>query len=311
MTRRSSLPFSFATTRYLAFATIYFVWGSSVLASKIMVQHLPVLLSAGVRFLVGGTLLTVLARLRREAFPAGPVEWRHCAVMALFTIMLSTAINAFALRVLPSNQSALLNSSSALWIALLGTLGPRGHRLSGVTKVGLTLGFLGVGCVLVPRGGFVGEHFGWQLAVVVGCLSWACGTLYYRTIGPRTAPLMFTAMQMLIGGIVLLVIGLGAGDAARWSWSLEGMLAFGYLTLFSSSLAYLAYIWLMRNTTPAKLGTYAYVNPAIATVLGWAVLGETLGFVQVVGTLVILAGVTLITLFDTARLPSPTAKRSG
>ena len=78
-----------------------------------------------------------------------------------------------------------------------------------------------------------------------------------------------------------------------------------------SALGYCAYIWLMRNTTPARLGTYGYVNPAIATVLGWAVLGETLSGVQVLGTLVILAGVTLITVFDTARTSAPTAKRAG
>ena len=295
----------------LAFGTIYLVWGSSFLASKIMVQHLPVLLSAGVRFLIGGALLTALARFRREAFPASPIEWRHCMVMAVLTVILSTGINTFALRVLPSNQSALLNSSSALWIALLGTLGPRGHRLSAVTKVGLSLGFVGVGCVLWPKGGFVGEHFGWQIAVVLGCLSWATGTLYYRSMGPRTTPLMFTAMQMLTGGSVLFAAGLATGDAANWSWAADGILAFLYLTFVSSSIAYCAYIWLMRNTTPAKLGTYAYVNPAIATVLGWAVLGETLSLVQVFGTLVILSGVTLITLFDTAREPAPTAKRSG
>lgn len=311
MATRSSLPFSPSTTRYLAFGTIYLVWGSSFLASKIMVQHLPVLLSAGVRFLIGGAVLTALARLRRESFPANPLEWRHCMVMAALTVILSTGINTFALRVLPSNQSALLNSSSALWIALLGTLGPRGHRLSAVTKIGLTLGFVGVGCVLWPKGGFVGEHFGWQLAVVLGCLSWATGTLYYRTMAPRTSPLMFTAMQMLTGGVLLFASGIATGDSAHWSWAPDGIVALLYLTFVSSSLAYCAYIWLMRNTTPAKLGTYAYVNPAIATVLGWAVLGETLSLVQVFGTLVILSGVTLITLFDTAREPAPTAKRSG
>ena len=311
MTRRSSLPFSEPTTRYLAFGTIYLVWGSSFLASKIMVQHLPVLFTAGVRFLVGGALLAAAARWRREPFPRGLVEWRHCAVMALLTVILSNGINSYALRVLPSNQSALLNSSSALWIAILGTLGARGHSLSGITKIGLTLGFIGVGCVLVPRGGFIGEHFGWQVAVVAGCLAWALGTLYYRLASPRTAPLMFTAMQMMSGGLVLFLAGLATGDAARWSWAADGIIAFLYLTFVSSAFAYVAYIWLMRNTTPAKLGTYAYVNPAIATVLGWAVLGETLGRVQVAGTLVILAGVLLITVFDTARAPAPTAKRSG
>lgn len=299
------------TMRKLAFATIYLVWGSSFLFSKIMVQYLPVLLSAGVRFLTGGLLLAILARWRGERFPGSAREWRHCAVMSLLTVLLSTGINTFAIRVIPSNQSALLNSSSALWIALLGTLGPTGHRLSPLTRLGLGLGFVGVGCVLWPRGGFVTEHLGWQLAVIVGCLCWATGTLYYRTVSPRTAPLMFTAMQMLLGGAVLGAAGVLGGDLGRWQWAPAGLFSLGYLAFMSSALAYCAYIWLMRNTTPAKLGTYAYVNPAIATALGWAVLGETLNPVQVLGTLVIVAGVLLITVFDTTRSPTPTAKRSG
>ncbi len=311
MYERSAPSARDARTQLLCFATIYLVWGSSFLISKIMVAHLPVLLSAGVRFVGGGLLLMALALWRGDSFPRGLIEWRHCVVMSVLTIMISTGINTFALRVLPSNQSALLNSSSALWIALLGTLGPRGHKLSLTTKLGLTLGFLGVGCVLWPRGGFVLEHFGWQLAVIAGCLSWATGTLYYRTFSPRTSPLMFTAMQMLTGGSILLGFSLLAGDSARWSWAPAGILSLLYLTLISSCLAYGAYIWLMRNTTPAKLGTYAYVNPLIATVLGWAVLGETLGWVQVFGTGIILAGVVLITLFDKAKGSAPSAKRSG
>lgn len=302
---------SHQTTRRLAFATVYLVWGSSFLASKVMVQHLPVILSAGVRFLIAGALLGLLARWRGEAPPATPREWRHCAVMALFTVILSTCVNAYALRVLPSNQSALLNASTALWIPLLGTLGPRGQRLSGATRIGLVLGFVGVGCVLWPRGGFVMAHFGWQVAVVAACLSWALGALYYRSVAPRTAPLMFTSMQMLCGGSVLLATGIGLREAALWTWAPSGILSFAYLTLASSALAYCAYIWLLRNTTPAKLGTYAYVNPAIATGLGWAVLGETLGPVQIAGTLVILGSVTLITVFDSAGAPPPDASRPG
>ena len=311
MVKRTPLPVSRQTLLYASFAVIYLVWGSSFLASKIMVQHLPVLLATSVRFLIGGTLLCAIARLRGESFPLSGREWRHCAVMATLTILMSTGVNTYALRVIPSNQSALLNSSSALWIALLGTLGPGGHRLSPATRVGLALGFLGVGCVLWPRGGFVTAHLGWQLGIIFGCLCWASGTLYYRSMSPRTPPLMFTAMQMAIGGLVLLVAGLLAGDTGRWSWAPAGLASLAYVALMSSALGYCAYIWLMRNTTPARLGTYGYVNPAIATVLGWAVLGETLSGVQVLGTLVILAGVTLITVFDTARTSAPTAKRAG
>jgi drug/metabolite transporter (DMT)-like permease len=294
-----------------AFATVYLVWGSSYVATKVMVLELPPLFAAGIRFLLGGILLGVFAASRGASLPQGPREWRHCAVMGALTILVANGIANLALQHLASNQAALLNASSALWIALLGTLGPRGHPLGRGTQVGLVLGFLGVGLVMWPRGSFAAANVGWQLAIVFGCLCWAVATAYFRAVRPNTATLMFTAVQMVCGGAMLSLVGIAAGQAQRFTLSGTGLLAFLYLTIFSSGIAYAAFAYLLTHTTPAKLGTYAYVNPVVAALVGWAAFGERLVGVQLAGTAVILAGVLLVTLTEPPLGGAPPAKRSG
>lgn len=284
-----------------SFAVVYFVWGSSYVANKVMALNLPPLLGAAARFTLAGVLMAAIAAARGARLPTAAIEWRHCAVMGFLTVLLSNGINVVALQYVPSNQAALLNASAALFIAMLGTFGARGHALGGRTWIGLALGFLGVALVLWPRGGFSAAHLGWQLAILFGCLGWALTTLYFRTVKPTTPMLMFTAMQMFVGGLMALVVSVAKGDLAAWTWNVPGAAALVYLTLFSSCLAYAAFGYLMVHTTPARLGTYAYVNPIVAAVLGWLLLGETLSGLQLVGSAVILLGVVLVTTQVTAK----------
>jgi drug/metabolite transporter (DMT)-like permease len=300
-----------AAALYASFATVYLVWGSSYLATKVMVQVLPPLFTAGVRFLLGGLLLGSFAMARGAALPASAREWRHCAVMGALTILVANGIANLAIQHLASSQAAVLNASSALWIALLGTLGPRGHPLARPTRLGLVLGFCGVALVMWPRGRMVGANVFWQLSIVFGCLCWAIATAYFRAVRPKTATLMFTALQMVIGGGMLALLGTSLGQAQRLTLHGPGLAAFLYLTLFSSGIAYAAFAYLLTHTTPAKLGTYAYVNPAVATLLGWIVFGESFSRLQFLGMAVILAGVLLVTLGEAAFGGAPPAKRSG
>jgi drug/metabolite transporter (DMT)-like permease len=280
----------------LCFAVIYLVWGSSYVAMRVGVQHLAPLLFAGVRFVLAGALLAAFAWTRGARLAVSPREWKHIAVMGVLTVLVNTGINNWAIQWVPSNQSALLNATSAFWIAGLGTLGPRGHSLSTRSRVGLVIGFLGTALILWPRGGLTLESLGPQLAILAACVAWALGTLYYRSVRVETDPLMFTALQMLVGGLLLLASGAATGSLGSWEWTWPGVGTLLYLTLFSSCLAYTAYAWLMVNTTPDRLATYSYVNPAVAAVLGWLVLGERLSGVQLIGMVVILAGVMLLTL---------------
>jgi drug/metabolite transporter (DMT)-like permease len=278
------------------FAVLYLVWGSSYVAMKIGIEHLSPSMFAGVRFTLAGILLAAFAALRGGRLPPGASQWRHVLTMGALTIFVCNGINNWAIQWVPSNQSALINATTAFWIAGFGTLGPKGHSLSSRAQLGLVIGFVGAALILWPHGGFDLELLGPQLAIVAACVAWSLGTLYYRSVDVATDRLMFTALQMLTGGVMLLAAGIATGTLGAWKWNWPGVGTLLYLTLFSSCLAYTAYAWLMVNTTPARLATYSYVNPAVAALLGWIILKEHLTPVQIVGMLVILGGVMLVAM---------------
>jgi drug/metabolite transporter (DMT)-like permease len=292
----------------LSFAAVYLIWGCSFAASKLVVRDLPPLLAAGVRFSTAGLGIALVAACRGARPPRHPGEWRHVAVMALCLVVVSNGCGTLALRHVSSSESALLNVSSALWIPLLGTLGSRGHPVGARAAAGLALGFAGVACLMWPRGGLSSANLGWKLVIVFGCFAWALGTLYYRRISHRTPPLMFSALEMLLGGLTLATLGLAGGDAARWHPTAPSLAGLAFITVMSSGLAYTAFGYLMRHTTPTRLATYGYVNPAVAALVGWLLLGEQLSRLQLLGTVVALLGVVLISLPQgaaAARAPGP------
>jgi drug/metabolite transporter (DMT)-like permease len=277
------------------FATIYLVWGSSFLASRIGVQHLPPLLLAGVRFTCAGLVMLVLARLLRQRVQPTAREWRDLTVLAFFAFIVSNGLSIWALQWLPSNQTALLNVSAPLWIVLLGAFGARGHRPGRRDIAGLVLGFIGTALVIRPASSAgVGTSLVPQGAVLLACVAWAISTIYLRNVAPRMPVQSLIGWQMLLGGIGLVAVGLARGEAALWHWSWTGGLMLVYLIVFASCLAHTAYAWLALRTSPTSLGTYAYVNPLIATLLGWWVLDERLTPLQLIGMPIVLGGVLLI-----------------
>jgi hypothetical protein len=176
----------------------------------------------------------------------------------------------------PSNQAALLVTTGAMWITLFGAIGPRGHRVTPRIATGLVVGFSGALMMLWPEDGIDTAFLGAQLVILLSSVAWSLGTTYRRNIRVATDPLMFAAMQMLLGGVLLTAIGLAAGELAHWQWSLPGIGAMLYLTLFGSCIAYAFYVWLIDRITPARLGATAYIVPTIAVVLGWVFLDEVL-----------------------------------
>ncbi len=279
-----------------AFAAIYLVWGSTFLAIRIGVRELPPLLFAGCRFLLAGTLLAIAAFVLRERLPRGAREWRLMLLFSLVMITFSNGMSTVALQHIPSNEGALLATSSALWIAALGALGPRGHALTVRGSLGLALGFAGVALIVWPRGAMPAGHVAWQALVLLGSFSWAVGTILYRDAALPVGPIAFNAGVMLLGGTWLLLGGLATGELPRWHWQPGGLVAMVYVAVFGSAIAYTAYSWLLKRVPADRVGTFAFVNPAVATVLGWAILGEALGPLQVAGMLIVLLGVALVTL---------------
>jgi drug/metabolite transporter (DMT)-like permease len=287
---------AFKARVYACFALVYLVWGSSFLVGRVGVTDLPPLLFSSLRSLIAGVLLLGLALFRGNRLPGSRREWQQLVFFSLVLIALTSGSSTFALKYIPSNEVALLNASMALWIAGLGTLGPKGQPLSVPSLIGLALGFVGVALLVWPDEMRLTPHVGWQLLVLAAAFVWASGTIVYRNTTLLLGPIAFNAMIMLIGGGLLGAAGIATGELPDWHWEWRGMSAILFLAVFASAITYTAFTWLMKNARTDRVATFAYVNPAIATVLGWSVLGETLTPQQLVGMLVVLGGVVLVTM---------------
>lgn len=303
-------PFSTPTRRtiQLAFAVIYVVWGFSYAVNRIMALSLPPLLAAGCRFLLAGSLLTCIARWRGLQLPAGRSDWRTVGAAAVLGVLLANGLNVLALRHIASNQAALINASTAFWIAWLGMYGRRATAITGRTWLGLFLGFGGVGVLVCARGFAPAAHLPWQLVALCAPLCWALATAVMRESQTACDPLAFTACYLALGGALLLLTGLASGDAAHWNWSPAGIGSIIFLAVFSSTFGFVAYTYLLLHETPARLGTYAFVNPLIAVLAGWSLLGERLDALQLAGAAIIFVGVLLV---RNQRLWPRAALRSG
>ena len=285
-----------------AFAAIYLVWGSTYLAIKYAIATLPPLLMAGGRFLVAGLIMLVAGRLAADYEKPTLVQWRTSFLVGALLLVGGNGGVVLAERYLPSSLAALLVAVEPAWIVLLSWLWLRQGRPSWRVLGGVLLGFVGVYLL-------VGEQLGaetsagptqvWGVGLVLAAaLSWAAGSVYgLRAPSPRSAVLA-SGMQMLAGGTLLLALGLATGEGrelhlARVTWA--SWLSWGYLVVFGSLVAFTAYSWLLKNAPPARVATYAYVNPVVAVLLGWAALGESLTSQMLAGAAIIVASVVLLT----------------
>jgi drug/metabolite transporter (DMT)-like permease len=278
----------------LAFAVVYLVWGSTYMVASIGVHIMPPILFGGVRFICAGILLAIVSVAMGSKYELDAAEWKRLVVVAVGSVFIPNACTNWAMQYIASNQTAILNATAALWIALFATQGRRAHALDRRTIIGLVIGFAGTVLIVWPRGGARVDHLGYQLLILLIVFIWSATTVYIRNAHSKLGLLPFSSLQMLLGGIMMTGLGLGMGEASQWVWSKTGLIAMAYLTVASSCVAYTAFSWLARNTTPAMVGTYSYVNPAIAAVLGWWFLDEHLGPHQITGMAVMFAGVALV-----------------
>jgi drug/metabolite transporter (DMT)-like permease len=283
----------------IALAIIYLVWGSSFVATKVLVTEAPPLLAAGLRFVLAGLLVGAFAWWRGGPPKLTRRELCNVLAVAAGTVVVSNGFNMLGMRYVASNVSALLNASPAFIIAWLGTFGRRATPLPVAAKSGLVLGFAGVALVLSPGGASTTAETSlwWSAVILAGCVGWALGTAYFRNATIENTPTMFLALQMLAGGACLLLWAALAGEPLDVRWSGPTVAAFLWLTVMSSCIAYSAYAYLALTATPVLVGSYGIVNPAVAALLGWLLLGEVLGPGQVAGMVVILFAVALVTGF--------------
>jgi drug/metabolite transporter (DMT)-like permease len=285
----------------LCLATVYIVWGTTYIATRVGVLHLPPLLFGGSRFTISGVLLLSVAFWRGASAAELFHNWRTVLVMSLLGVALCNGLHIWAMQWVPSNTSALLNASSALWIVIFGLFGARAHRPHTRALIGIGVGFAGTALLVwsgAASGGSGASPAGTllipQLAILCACIIWSLGTIYMRNAGVHMDLFSLSGAQMLVGGALMIGAGVARGEVQHWTWSQPGLIAMAYLIVFSSCIAYTAYYWLARHATPAQTGTYSYVNPAIAALVGYIGLGEQLTGLQVLGALVILGGVILV-----------------
>lgn len=287
----------------LAFAAVYLVWGSTYLAIRFGVETIPPFLLGGTRFLAAGVVLAVVSRLRGAPAPR-PREWRAATVSGVFMVAGGNGLVCWAAQYVPSGLAALLVAAVPLWLVAIARLGPDRETASALEVAGLVLGLGGVvllvsssGAEIGIRGASANQVVAGALVVVAASISWAIGSMYNRRAALPRPPLYGTALTMAAGGMVLLLIGLAAGEFGRLSLgdvSLRSWLSLLYLAVMGSIVAFSAYIWLLRKVRPAAVGTYAYVNPVVALFLGWWLANEAFTLPMLAGTVIIVAGVVLV-----------------
>jgi drug/metabolite transporter (DMT)-like permease len=280
----------------LAYAAVYLIWGSTYLAIRVAVRTLPPFLLSGCRFVMAGSILHAVLRARGVAVPTLK-EWARAAVAGFLMITLGNGLVTWAETHVASNIAALMIAAVPLHVAVLEWVRPGGRAPERRTWLGIGLGVLGM-VLLVSRGAGTGTAASPAAvaALFVSGLAWAAGVLYARYGSLHRNPLMAAAQQMIAGGLAQLVVATARGEAHPVQPSIEGLVAFGYLTLVGSLITFSAYGWLIKVSTPARLSTTAFVNPVVAVVLGWAILDETLSARALTGAALIICAVLAMTV---------------
>jgi drug/metabolite transporter (DMT)-like permease len=283
----------------LALATVYLVWGSTYLAIRVTDRTMPPLLMSSVRFLIAGAALYAFASRGRPRPTAR--EWGAAAIVGAALLLLGNGGVAWAETRLESGFAALIVAIIPLWVAVMDRVF-FGRRLSRVAIVGLVIGFAGVALLVRPGGG--GDAFA-AMALLVTTSAWAGGSLYARGATLPESALLAAAMQMLAASVFLGVAGLALGQASdvhASSFAAKQVIAFIYLVVVGSLIAFSAYAWLLKNVRISVVATYAFVNPVVAVALGTLFLAEPIGWTTVLAGGAIVVAVLLIV---TARSPKP------
>jgi drug/metabolite transporter (DMT)-like permease len=279
-----------------ALSVVYVVWGSTYLGIRVVVDTMPPLLSAGVRFtLAGAVMLGVLAARRgREAIRPTRAQLLGCLAIGA-ALVGANGIVSLTEQEVPSALAALLFASIPLWVVLLRRLAR--ERVPAGTLAAVLVGFAGVAVLLRPGEQSADASALLLVVTLLGALCWASGLFLSPRLTLPGDAMTAAGWQMVLGGILLLGAGLVAGEAGDvrpQTFSVDSLVAFGYLVVVGSWIGFTAFAWVVRNAPVSKVATYAYVNPAVAIVLGWLILDETITPVTLVGAAIIVASVAIV-----------------
>jgi drug/metabolite transporter (DMT)-like permease len=280
----------------LAFAVVYLVWGSTYLGIAWAIESMPPMLMAAARFLLAGSVMYAWARLtgnERTTF----AQWRWAALFGVLFFLIGNGAVVWVEQKLPTGLTALIVAMVSVWTALLEWFRPGGTRPSGMVLTGIGLGFLGVALLVLPGRGTGSVDPAGVGLLMCSTLAWAAASVLSREADLPKSTALVAGMEMLCGGVWLLLVSLATGEWPRLDLAAvttRSWLAFGYLALIGSLVTFTAFAWLLKVTTPSKVSTAGYVNPMVAVFLGWALAGERLTAGTLLASAVIVASVVLI-----------------
>ncbi|MDR0780407.1 MAG: EamA family transporter [Pseudomonadales bacterium] len=287
----------------LAFFLLYVIWGSTYLAIRYAIATLPPFLMAGLRFTLAGALMYGWLRLRGVASPPWSQWWR-LGVIGVFLFLGGNGFVVWAEQYISSGLAALLVATLPLWLILLDWLWADGARPGALALAGLAFGLIGTFILVDPMRVTASDvYLPGAGMVVLASLLWAFGSIYSKKIERPKSIFMLAACQMIGGGVVILLVAALLGEFQQLHLgevSLLSAVSFFYLVIFGSMVAISAYFWLLQNASASSVSTYAFVNPAVAVLLGWLIAGEALNARILTGAGIILAGVILV-LRESAR----------
>ncbi len=284
----------------LAFAAVYVIWGSTYLFIKYAIESIPPFMLGATRFVVAGALLYAIA-LWRGGRHAGARDFRLAMITGVLMLGMGNGAVMWAEQTVPSGVVALIVSGVPIMIVLIDWLRPRGVRPGSAVFIGLALGFLGMVVLIGPRA-IIGQGNVDEIGaavLMIGSTSWAFGSILTRGKSAAASPFVFSALQMLAAGVAMLLTSLALGEPWRFEMAdvtAKSLWSWVYLALAGSVIGYTAYVYLLGVVSATKASTYAYVNPVIAVVLGWAFANEPLGVRTLAAAAIILAGVAMITM---------------
>jgi len=284
----------------LAFALVYFFWGSTYLGIDIAVEHIPPALMCGIRFIIAGVFMLAFCGLRGRKIYYKAAQLGQMAMVGVLLLVGGNLTLAYAEKHVASGLAALIIAVTPLWFLVLDSLLLGDHHIAVRGKIGLALGVVGLVVLLWPdlvATSALGRVQFWaSISLLGGSFSWALGSvLAKKWKSPDIDPFSATAWQMIAAGIANFLVAFTLRDPARALWTARGIGATLYLVVFGSWVGYTAYIWLLNHVPTSKVSTYAYVNPVVAVFLGWLVLHERVDGYILTGSAVVVASVALVT----------------
>jgi drug/metabolite transporter (DMT)-like permease len=291
-------PLSLRVKIAIAFCAIYVIWGSTFLATRYAVKTIPPFVVSGSRFFLAGVVLFAFARTRTTEKITARM-WASASVMGTLFFVICHGGLSWAAQHVPSGISALLMASVSMWTALIEIVMRSKSRPGLRVMLSLLVGFLGITLLVAKPELLAGSHVGSLGAGValIGAFSWALGTVLTKRV-PRPQSIILSAgMQMMCGGGLLLIVAVLSGQTAGWSPEripTQGLLAMAFLTLIGSLVGFTCYVWLLGQCPPTQVATYAYVNPIIALILGWAIAGEQLTERSLIASVIVVGSVASI-----------------